>query len=204
MNTASGGYGPELEEHRQILYRLAERSSSEFVNCDSIEKKILMIERMLVRAKDKVYILTDHLDADLWGHCDIIDSAYEFLRKENSQLKIVAQFNRKKEDALFNSIFLRNLKDFKDRIYIYKAGSKLRSDFRYHFVVVDDRNGKHPFIYEFDSMDNRTTGSFNREEISQKLIMFFDKALDSIETERIDNSNLFKEIDDIFWGRKRR
>lgn len=199
MNLTGGGYGPELENFRQIIYRLAERSSGEFVYCSSMEKTVLMIERILLNAKDKVYIFTDHLDMDLWGHCDIIGAAYEFLRKENSRLIIVAQFNRKKKDVLFTSIFLRNLKDFKDKISVYEVGDLLKNNFRYHFIVSMDRNGKHPFAYEYDLINNEIAGSFNREEISKKLIMFFEKILSSIEIKKIDN--LFEEINDVFWGR---
>lgn len=201
MNLTGGGYGPELESHRKILWQLANKVSGEFVNCSSPEKAALMIERIFKCAKDRVYVFSDHLNTDVWGHCDVIDAADEFLRKEDSQLIIIVQLNHKEKNILVNNIFLRQLKNFKNKIAVYEAKDNLKRDLHYHFIVANTHGKTNPFMYEYDFIDHLTTGSFNREEISQKLLRFFEKSLDSTQVEKI--VNIFEEIDDVFRGRKK-
>lgn len=174
-----------MERRRDILKVLAEKESSEFIECNSLEKAAMMIERIFLQAKERVCILTDHLNADVFGSCNVIEAAHEFLRKENSHLAVIMQFNHKDRGILSSNTFLQHLEKLKDKISVYEAKDVLKS-FKYHFVVAKSQRGNFSLMYEYDLVEHLTTGTFNGKAF-QKIMTFFEKALRSENAEKIDD-----------------
>jgi hypothetical protein len=171
----------DIEKYKEILKRLAETDSEEFVNNSSLEHAIAMIEAIFKYATSgKAYLLGDHLEATVYERPEIKDAVNAFLGKEGSRIDIIMQFNEKSEEsALHKNAFIDLLKQHNEKskkVRFFRAINELKT-FNNHFLVLKTDQGRYSCRFETDINKRFATGSFNAKEYGEGLYDFFEKSI---------------------------
>lgn len=168
-----------MEEYKKFLKQLADVNSDKFVNNSSVDHAAAMIEELFRKANGEVRILTDHLNPAVYTQTGVKEASVEFLQKKDSRLKVIMQFNEENTTSPSGNGFLSNLKEFKDKITLYKADAEQKK-IKNHFMVSTTDKNNYALRFETDIESHIATGTFNAGEPGKTLCVYFDKMVESI------------------------
>lgn len=175
MNTDEGYEG--------LVKRFANEDSEVFIN-NSFEPwhGAVVIKELFNRADGTFYILTDHLNPLIYGRQDVKKATEKFLQKKGNCLKIVMQFRKKNERSLSvfgDNDFLIHLREYADRISIFRADEKWRNT--NSFMVTMTVTDNYAIRFQLENEDHNATATFNAGDAGKELKKTFEKILNESE-----------------------
>lgn len=124
------------ERHIFELIKTGSKKEVSYASDVKIDKIIL--RELFYLAEGTAFIIVDDLglnDQEFYCQPMIIKAAYDFLRKDDSILKIIVKFKDKYKESLSDNEFLASLNKFKEKIFLYEAINEARCD-NHNYVVV--------------------------------------------------------------------
>ncbi len=149
-----------LLEYQQRIDQKARENSSELISNGTIEHARILIASIFSVANKKIEIFTGFLNPIIYNDKKIIDSAFNFLKKQNTKIEVVVQEN---DHSLGLNEFVNEAKNNKQ--FVLKEANEIDKNEQYHFIVADSKS----FRYEPDKAKNIGIGCFNKPAFAEKL-----------------------------------
>ena len=156
------------------------KTQERFFNTDANHAKVVLLNLMKY-ADNYVYIVCCSMCSDVSNNEKYIDAVEEFLKKDNSQLKVL--FTNHSQDNFGNTEIAKKLKDYKNKeIRSLKDNNNIQVDGKLiNFTVADDR----AYRVETDVNERIAFGNFNDADNAIILRNKFNSLFNDTLSERI-------------------
>jgi hypothetical protein len=157
-----------MDDYRDEVERLArERTGAPFYN-SSIDHAAVIVEKMFRHAAEEVCIISNHLNARVFGQEEVIFEADAFLSNANNRLRIILE-----DDVSMLSEghpFARIMRSHPHGYEIRQMSPKMRELVKYHFTLAD----RDSYRFEPDKAKWEAVASFGDNEGAANLRSAFE------------------------------
>lgn len=165
----------DFVEYRDRVENARITKSSDIIFNTSHRHAAALIEQLFIAAENRVRVLCEHLNPDVFGSPAVVEAANTFLARPDAGLQVIVE----KEGALSNAD-----NEFVNSILIGEQASKVEAYFlpaekshlaNFNFMTADE----HGYRFEPDRAHPIARASFNRPDMVNVLADYFEEALSS-------------------------
>jgi hypothetical protein len=124
-----------MESYRARVDALAREKGGTPLFSGSFEQASILIEKFFAIAKSSICILSDNLNARVYGGDEVIEQAALFLAERNHYLQILLEVESGQE--LEKHPFFERFSDY-DNVMVRLLPEQVRGRYDFHFVLYDE------------------------------------------------------------------
>jgi hypothetical protein len=160
-------------EYREKVDRLIRSRTGEPILNGSIDHAAILVERMFAHANIRMWILSEGLNARVYGRNTNIEQAKLFLSNPQHEVRVLIETSSEElRDNPFTKAFGRY-----ENVHIRRVPSEYQADYEYHFALVDD----YGYRFEGDKHRREAVAAFGDEAGVQHLAQIYTGLWDASE-----------------------
>ncbi len=167
-----------FESYKEVVGEKAKNKDKEIVSNGSVAHAQVVIENLFLHAKKQINIFSGQL-ANVYESDAILANVGEFLKKNNSKLKILLQDTEKGGKKIRENAFIKLCKEFPKGKCEIKIATEYDKKRKNHFITVDSR----AYRFEPNKKEKKAIACFNDKDFTGRIDEVFKKIFSRADAE---------------------